>query len=65
MVWDLIDNQGAVLFVCGSGSRMGSGVRDAILEIIKENCTDDDKEKWVDEYMNNLEDGRYELDVWG
>ena len=45
LVWKLIDEEDAVLFVCGSGSRMGSGVREALLEIFKEHCPDDEDDK--------------------
>ena len=66
-VWELIDEKKAIIYVCGSGSRMGKGVRDAFLEMFKEHCPDDeDKDEYANNYLEKLdEDDRYELDVWG
>ena len=68
MFWKLIDKEDAVIYICGSGSRMGAGVNDALLEIFKENAPDDadDKDDWANNYLEELEDSsRYLLDVWG
>jgi len=59
-LWHLIDEEEAHVYVCGSGSTMSVGVRDALLDIIKQHT---DK---PDAYMAKLErQNRYVIDVWG
>merc|ERR1712137_223195 len=69
IVWKAINEHDAIIYVCGCGSGMGAGVRDALLEIFKEHSDksdDEDKEEWANEYMEKLEENdRYLLDVWG
>ena len=64
LVWSLIEDKGAHLYVCGCGSRVGVGVTDALKEIVKEKSGKDDA--FAAAYVEKLQDShRYELDVWG
>jgi len=64
LLWDAIDNKGAYIYVCGSGSRVGAGTRDALLKIIAEKSKKGTN--FAEDYISNLESsGRYEQDVWG
>lgn len=64
LVWDAIENKGAYTYVCGSGSRVGAGTRDALLKIIAEKTGKG--EEFADNYLEDLgNNGRYEQDVWG
>ena len=64
LIWDAIENKGAHLYVCGSGSRVGAGTRDALIKIICEKSGKN--EDFASEYIEKLENaGRYEQDVWG
>mmetsp|Transcript_58854 Transcript_58854/g.88797 ORF Transcript_58854/g.88797 Transcript_58854/m.88797 type:complete len:168 (+) Transcript_58854:10-513(+) len=63
LVWDAL-GKGAHLYVCGSGTRVGVGTRDALHKIIvsKSECSTEEAEAFIE----NLEaNGRYEQDVWG
>ena len=60
LIWDEIEN-GAYLYVCGSGTRVGAGTRDVLIEIIRKKSN-----KSPEEFIAELEEtGRYEQDVWG
>ena len=64
LVWDAIDTKGAYIYVCGSGTRVGVGTRDALLKIISEKSQK--SIEYAEDYIANLESsGRYEQDVWG
>jgi len=60
IVWDLIHNQGAFVYVCGCGSTLGKGIDEALLQIIQSHSSLDAS------FLDLLrEQGRYLLDVWG
>ena len=61
-VWRLIE-QGAVIFVCGDGSKMEPDVRAALVAIYRERTKADADAgaRWIDEMGAN---NRYVLDVW-
>jgi cytochrome P450/NADPH-cytochrome P450 reductase len=61
-VWRLID-AGAVVFVCGDGSRMEPDVKRALADIFSERsaASKEAGETWV---AGLAEAGRYVLDVW-
>merc|ERR1712137_1017746 len=64
LVWEAVDKKGAFIYVCGSGTRVGVGTRDALLKIISEKSQK--SMEFAENYIANLEDnGRYEQDVWG
>jgi cytochrome P450/NADPH-cytochrome P450 reductase len=58
----LID-RGAVVFVCGDGSKMEPGVKRALIDIRKHRTGNDDgaAEQWIDDLGRQ---NRYVLDVW-
>jgi sulfite reductase alpha subunit-like flavoprotein len=63
LIWNALQNQNAHLYVCGSGSRVGTGVREALLQIFQEQGWSNEESE---RYLTKLEDtGRYEQDVWG
>ncbi|GAA4357475.1 cytochrome P450 [Variovorax defluvii] len=57
-VWRLLD-QGAIVYVCGDGSRMEPDVRRALTDIAREHGQDG--EAWMEKM---IADKRYVLDVW-
>lgn len=61
-VWSLIE-QGAVIFVCGDGSRMEPDVKRRLMEIYraKTNAGEDAAARWIDDMGTQ---NRYVLDVW-
>jgi len=62
-VWDLL-NSGARVYVCGDGSRMAPGVRDAFRTLYRDRTQDADDaacERWLDELIAA---GRYVEDVY-
>ncbi|NEB02666.1 cytochrome P450 [Streptomyces sp. SID13726] len=62
-VWELLD-AGARVYVCGDGSRMAPGVRDAFRTLFREHTPDADDtaaEQWLDGLVR---DGRYVEDVY-
>ncbi|MEU5340138.1 cytochrome P450 [Streptomyces sp. NPDC020766] len=62
-VWDLL-NSGARVYVCGDGSRMAPGVRDAFRILYRDRTQDADDaacERWLDELIAA---GRYVEDVY-
>jgi cytochrome P450/NADPH-cytochrome P450 reductase len=61
-VWSLIE-QGAVIFVCGDGSRMEPDVKATLMSIYREKTgsSTDAALKWIDEMGTK---NRYVLDVW-
>jgi cytochrome P450/NADPH-cytochrome P450 reductase len=62
-VWNLLD-AGARVYVCGDGSRMAPGVRDAFRTLYREHTHDAD-EAAADNWLNSLvADGRYVEDVY-
>lgn len=64
LVWDAIENKGAYIYVCGSGSRVGTGTHNALVDIIVKKTGKD--KGYAEEYLENLESNdRYEQDVWG
>jgi NADPH-ferrihemoprotein reductase len=62
--WDLIDAQGAYIYVCGA-VKMGHDVQEALKEIIQsqgKNCSNPDEAK---DYLNRLaKSGRYVQELW-
>ena len=64
LVWKAIHDKGAYIFVCGSGSRVGVGARDALTKIAE--TYGSSEPGWASDYIANLQNtGRYEQDVWG
>ncbi|MBX7548506.1 cytochrome P450 [Streptomyces sp. tea 10] len=62
-VWDLLD-AGARVYVCGDGSRMAPGVREAFRTLYRERSHDADGSA-ADDWLNSLvADGRYVEDVY-
>lgn len=62
-VWELL-NAGARVYVCGDGSRMAPGVREAFRTLFRERTPDADEraaERWLDGLVR---DGRYVEDVY-
>jgi cytochrome P450/NADPH-cytochrome P450 reductase len=62
-VWALLD-AGARVFVCGDGSRMAPGVREAFRTLYRDRTPGADDaaaERWLNELMA---DGRYVEDVY-
>ena len=61
-VWKLIE-QGAVIYVCGDGSKMEPGVKKTLSDIYREKSGADEKAaaQWIDTMGT---DNRYVLDVW-
>ncbi len=62
-VWELLD-AGARVYVCGDGSRMAPGVRDAFRTLYRERTPDADEaaaEQWLD---GLVQAGRYVEDVY-
>ncbi|MGB8398715.1 MAG: NADPH--cytochrome reductase, partial [Bradyrhizobium sp.] len=61
-VWSLIE-QGAIIYVCGDGSKMEPDVKAALVAIYRErNSADADAgQRWIDDLGSN---NRYVLDVW-
>jgi cytochrome P450 / NADPH-cytochrome P450 reductase len=61
-VWRLIE-QGAIVFVCGDGSRMEPDVKAALVAIYRERAGSDAEAgaRWIEEMGAN---NRYVLDVW-
>ncbi|MET8978364.1 cytochrome P450 [Streptomyces sp. NPDC004539] len=62
-VWKLL-TEGARVYVCGDGSRMAPGVRDAFRTLYRDHTPDADEaaaETWLNELMAN---GRYVEDVY-
>ncbi|KAI3402415.2 TAH18 [Candida oxycetoniae] len=63
LVGDLIYNQGARIFVCGSSGKMPREVKLTFAEIIKRFCNITEEE--AHKYILNLENtGRYKEDAW-
>jgi cytochrome P450/NADPH-cytochrome P450 reductase len=56
-VWQLLD-EGAIVYVCGDGSRMEPDVRRALSDIAREHGEDG---AWMDRM---IDERRYVLDVW-
>ena len=61
-VWKLIE-QGAIVYVCGDGSKMEPGVKKRLTDIYREKSGADEKAaaQWIDKMGT---DNRYVLDVW-
>ncbi len=61
-VWDLIEN-GAIVYVCGDGSKMEPDVKAALIQIYRERngVTQDDALRWIEKMGTQ---NRYVLDVW-
>ena len=61
-VWKLIE-QGAVIYVCGDGSKMEPGVKKTLTDIYREKSGADEASaaQWIDKMGT---DNRYVLDVW-
>ncbi|MGW5606660.1 cytochrome P450 [Streptomyces sp. NPDC003753] len=59
-VWRLLD-AGARVYVCGDGSRMAPGVREAFRELHAARVPDGDSGRWLDELIAS---GRYVEDVY-
>ena len=61
-VWKLIE-QGAVIYVCGDGSKMEPGVKKTLTDIYREKSGSDEKSaaQWIDSMGTQ---NRYVLDVW-
>ncbi|MBN8979908.1 MAG: hypothetical protein J0I29_01320, partial [Rhizobiales bacterium] len=61
-VWKLIE-QGAVIYVCGDGSKMEPGVKKTLMDIYREKSGADENAaaQWIDRMGT---DNRYVLDVW-
>ncbi|MEW6768619.1 MAG: cytochrome P450 [Pseudomonadota bacterium] len=61
-VWKLIE-QGAVIYVCGDGSKMEPGVKKTLTDIYREKSGADENAaaQWIDKMGT---DNRYVLDVW-
>ena len=61
-VWSLIQ-QGAVIFVCGDGSKMEPDVKRRLMDIFREKAGADEEaaERWIDDMGTQ---NRYVLDVW-
>ena len=63
LVWNALED-GAYIYVCGSGSRVGVGARDSLLKIIQDKSGK--SMEYAEKYITNLSNtGRYEQDVWG
>ena len=63
-LWNSIHEKGAFIYICGSGSRVGAGTRQALLDIIQNQGSRSQEE--AEEYLSRLEvSGRYQQDVWG
>jgi cytochrome P450/NADPH-cytochrome P450 reductase len=61
-VWSLIEG-GAIIFVCGDGSRMEPDVKRKLMDIYREKAQVDEAaaERWIDDMGTQ---NRYVLDVW-
>ncbi|MEN3350661.1 MAG: cytochrome / NADPH-cytochrome reductase [Bradyrhizobium sp.] len=61
-VWDLIQN-GAIIYVCGDGSKMEPDVKEALMSIYRERtgADADAAARWIEEMGAK---NRYVLDVW-
>jgi len=61
-VWQLIE-KGAIVFVCGDGSKMEPDVKAALIAIYRESTGSDAAAgaRWIEELGAN---NRYVLDVW-
>ena len=61
-VWSLID-QGAIIYVCGDGSKMEPDVKAALMKIHRDKTGSDEaaSARWIDEMGTS---NRYVLDVW-
>jgi cytochrome P450/NADPH-cytochrome P450 reductase len=59
-VWKLIE-AGAVIYVCGDGSRMEPDVRRTLTEIARTIGRDGNSEEWIDRMTREQ---RYVTDVW-
>jgi cytochrome P450/NADPH-cytochrome P450 reductase len=61
-VWKLIE-QGAIIYVCGDGSKMEPGVKKTLTDIYREKSGADENAaaRWIDTLGT---DNRYVLDVW-
>jgi cytochrome P450 / NADPH-cytochrome P450 reductase len=61
-VWSLIDN-GAIIYVCGDGGKMGPDVKAALVAIYRERAGADAEagQHWIDDLGTK---NRYVLDVW-
>jgi cytochrome P450 / NADPH-cytochrome P450 reductase len=60
-VFALVD-RGAVIYVCGDGSKMEPGVKRALIDIRRRRSDGDEAaEHWMDEMGRQ---NRYVLDVW-
>ncbi|CAK9440462.1 uncharacterized protein LODBEIA_P45620 [Lodderomyces beijingensis] len=63
LLGDLIYNQDAIIFVCGSSGKMPREVKLTFVEILKRYCKMGEEE--AQKYIIDLEDtGRYKEDVW-
>jgi len=63
-LWRLLEEEGAYVFVCGSGSTMSVGVREALLDIIQAHVQGERDQ--AEAYFAKLEkSNRYVIDVWG
>ena len=62
-VWRLLDG-GAIVYVCGDGSRMEPDVKRALMALHQERAGGDEAEarRWIDDLGAK---NRYVLDVWG
>eukprot|EP00551_Chaetoceros_affinis_P008140 CAMPEP_0203683778 /NCGR_PEP_ID=MMETSP0090-20130426/47696_1 /ASSEMBLY_ACC=CAM_ASM_001088 /TAXON_ID=426623 /ORGANISM="Chaetoceros affinis, Strain CCMP159" /LENGTH=684 /DNA_ID=CAMNT_0050552933 /DNA_START=22 /DNA_END=2076 /DNA_ORIENTATION=- len=60
--WDLINNQGAYVYVCG-GVKMGQDVSEALRQIVAKhkNCSTSDAKKYVDAMSSS---GRFVQELW-
>ncbi|PNS17437.1 NADPH-dependent diflavin oxidoreductase 1 [Sphaceloma murrayae] len=62
-VFDAIDKQGGKIFVCGSSGNMPKGVRQAFVDVIKQQASLEAEE--AEAYLDKLEkQGRYKQETW-
>ena len=61
-IWKLIED-GAIIYVCGDGSKMEPDVKAALVAIYRERtgAARDTAQRWIDDLGTN---NRYVLDVW-
>ena len=62
-IWRLLQNEGAVVYVCGDAKNMAADVSDAIKQLAAQAGGMTAKE--ADEYVSNLKKiGQYQQDIW-
>jgi sulfite reductase alpha subunit-like flavoprotein len=63
LIWDMIHNKGAIVYVAGNAKQMPTNVRDAIKDVLKQegSLTDDQAEQYVAK-LEQLR--RYQQETW-